>query len=55
VSLAALGEICGFLHGGVMVVVPTGSCGSSRGRKRHWQGDGYELLVRGALLLVVVV
>jgi hypothetical protein len=56
VSLAALGEVCGLLHGCVLLVmlVPTGCCSSGRGRKRHWQWDGYELLVRGGLLLVVV-
>jgi hypothetical protein len=54
VSLAALGEICGLLHGAmvVMVVPICGCCCCSR--KSQWQGDGYELLVRVGLLLVVV-
>jgi len=41
VSLAALGEVCGFLHGSC--------CGES-----HWQGDGNELLLWSGVLLVVV-
>jgi hypothetical protein len=39
----------------VMVVPICGCCSSSSSRKSHWQGDGYELLVRVALLLLVVV
>jgi hypothetical protein len=38
----------------VMVVPICGRRGSSRRRESHWQGDGYELLVRAGLLLAVV-
>jgi len=55
VSLAALGEVCSLLHGSMVVMmVPIGSCCSSGSRKRHWQGDGYELLVRCSLLLMMM-
>jgi hypothetical protein len=40
----------------VVMVFPVcgGSSSGSSSRKSHWQRDGYELLVRIALLLLVV-
>jgi hypothetical protein len=39
----------------VVMVVPICGCCCSSSRQSHWQGDGYELLVRVGLLLLVVV